>query len=254
MVIDRKQVSEDTRRIEELSKAAIVEAVPFKTDAARLGCALTALIIDGYSAVVALLGTAGEYHAPTIVRTMFEAYADFLTLAKEPEYEQRMKLHAAIERKKVLEGYMAVYAGQPGSVATAKGLQTLEQTIKRLKDAGVTGYTIKERFRSAGLDGQKAYIYGELLPFAHADYVAIMLRHYKRGEILLGDALPDEWFAKVVFLSSTILLDVLIKLPAFATIDAANLRHLRGKAITHYERLPLVDKLKGDHRASPPDL
>jgi hypothetical protein len=235
------------RRIEELSRATILAAAPRKTDSAQLGCALLALIFDGYSAVTALLGTAGEYHAPTIVRTMFEAFADLRVLAKDDAYAPRMRLHAANERRRVVEGYVASYASNPKFEATARrargDLAALEQEIKQLVDAGTNDYRIWERFQSAGLAGDRVFIYGELSSFAHADYIAIMLRHVGREKLVLGHPLPDDWFAKVAFLSSTILLDGLLTLTSFATGDVERLGALRDEAIKYYQRLPLVDKI-----------
>ena len=234
-------------RIEELSRATILATAPRDTDSAQLGCALLALILDGYSAVTALLSTAGEYHAPTIVRTMFEAFADLRVLANDDTYAQRMKLHAANERRRVLEGYVASYGSNPKFEATAQraraDLAALVQEIKHLVDAGNNDYKIWERFQSADLGGDRVFIYGELSSFAHADFIAIMLRHVGHEKLVLGHPLPDEWFAKVAFLSSTILLDGLLTLSSFATGEADKLRALRDEAIKYYQHLPLVDKI-----------
>jgi hypothetical protein len=245
--IDRDQVLVDARRIEELSKAVILAASPNDDNAAQLGCAGLALILDGYSAVMALLGTTGEYHAPTVVRTMLEAFADLNALANDKAYAERMRLHAACERKKVIKGYVAAYGENRAFEATAQrarsDLYGLEPEITRLRDQGIEDYKVWERFQLAGLGGDRVYVYGELSSFAHADYIAIMLRHIGREKLILGHPLPDEWFAKVVFLSSTILLDGLLTLSSFAAYDASHVGALRDEAIKHYERLPLVHKL-----------
>ncbi|MGH9554165.1 MAG: DUF5677 domain-containing protein, partial [Terriglobales bacterium] len=184
------------------------------------------------------------FHAPTIVRTMFESFADLRALAADGTYEQRMKLHAANERKKTIDGYINTYAEMEEFARTVQrarsDLEYLEKEIKKLTDESIRDYKVWERFQLAGLEGGKVYIYGELSSFTHADYIAIMLRHIGKDKILLGASLPDWWFAKGMFLASTILLDGLLTLPSFATVDEARLGALRDEAIKYYERLPSV--------------
>lgn len=243
--IDRADVLARMRRIENLCKEIILQAAPSDAEAAQLGCASIGWIMDGYSAVTTLLRTPGECHSPTVVRTMYEAFADLRTLAKDERYELRMKLHAANERKRAVKGYVDTYAESPQFAAATERARTdlanLEKWIKQLIDDGIQDYKVWERFTSADLEEGKSYVYGEFSSFAHADYIAIMVRHTDSQKLLLGAPLPDAFFAKVAYLSSTVMLDSLLNLPSFAAIDEKRLHALRDEAIKEYKFLPLVN-------------
>jgi hypothetical protein len=184
--INRERVLADARRIEELSKATILATTPGDNDAAQLGCAILGFIFDGYSAVVRLLGTAGEYHTPMIVRTMFEAFADLRALVNDDAYAQRMMLRAANERKRVVEAYVASYEGKPEFEATTRRAQAdlagLEQKIKDLRDAGIGDYRVSERFQFAGLEDDSARSSGRIALSCLSRRVLLAGVHLRRVE------------------------------------------------------------------------
>jgi hypothetical protein len=245
--INRAEVLAHAREIEALCKEAILATVPRNTEPAQIGCAIVGSIFDGYRAVLALLGTDGEWHSPTLARTMFEAFADLRALANDAGYVERMKLHAANERKRVVADYVRSYGEMEEFKTTAErarsDLADLERIIAGLRDVGVADYNVAERFRLAGLGGDRVYVYGELSSFAHSDFIALMLRHVDGDSIVLGPRLPDEWFSKAIFLTSTIVLDGLLMLPSFTTVNEDQLNALRDKAIEHYHHLPFVPKI-----------
>ena len=97
--IDRDQVLINARRIEELCKTAILVSTPKETEPAQLGCWILSLIFDGYSALMALLGTAGEYHVPTIVRTMLPGKLHSLRDEAAKHYERLPLVHKLARKR-----------------------------------------------------------------------------------------------------------------------------------------------------------
>ena len=68
------------------------------TDLAAL---LAATIHDGYLALTALAGTAGESQMPAMVRVVFEAYIDFVNCCNDPTYAMTLHYRAEKEAKKL---------------------------------------------------------------------------------------------------------------------------------------------------------
>lgn len=240
--INRADALAHARAIDALCKRAILLAVPRRSEAERLGCAILALILDAYRACLALMASQGEWHAPVLVRTMLESFAHIRALADDPGFADRMKLRAAAARKRVISDYINVFRVTPEFRSTAERATRehaeLEQLTARLQSRGVRDYRVFDCFRLAGINAITAYVYGDLSSFAHADYIAIMTRNHERESLRLGTPLTDEWFAKVIVLSSTILIDALNVLPSFTTVNVTEIQRLRDRAIAHYGRLP----------------
>ena len=99
------------------------------------GCTIIGSLIEVYRGILVLLANGSESNAPMLARTMLESFADLMALSMDPAYAQRMKAHAAIERKRVVEEYVAKYQAMPGFEATAERargeLGNLDRIIQR---------------------------------------------------------------------------------------------------------------------------
>jgi len=119
---------------------------------------------------------------PILLRSMFEAYADFLNLIKEPDYFKKM--YATFQKQKLSLIKSAISnKSNPFLNDTTEELdlgtekQQLEEELKELNKEGNNPISVWDKFKDAGLRDQYQSIYWSLCLKTHNNVNALEDRH-----------------------------------------------------------------------------
>ena len=160
---------------------------------------LGSTIIDGLTAILALLRSYGQAHASTVARSMFEALGDLFHLCSAADdgkaYFQRMEMSSALIRQDNAEDMIRRRLGDQHSamtLAVAKDTaKDAKQTIAKLSGVGVAKERLRvsSRVNAPELSDEIVGLYTEFCLDAHHDMVSLRKRHFRGNELVIGDTL-----------------------------------------------------------------
>jgi len=157
---------------------------------------LLCTVADGLHAVVALLKSHGQAHVNTILRSMMEALGDLdhLNGPRAAEYYDRLRLTSALNRKQEGTKLIQSRVGDASSAAVVETARVDCRAAKKVIDElqkvrKLAHLTINERVQGPSLGPDVIGIYGQFCFDAHNDVTALRQRHFRDGELVLGDTL-----------------------------------------------------------------
>ena len=208
---------------------------------ARLAGLLLATIAESYCVIGVLGGTPYGSHSPTHCRSMMECFVNLMLLVKNPTHAEQIRFENARQSMVVLNGF----AADAGVAADARIMAELDAIRQQhgpvhdeLKAKGLKEKKIVKLFEEAGR--KDLYLpYRFLCTFTHNQLNTLAGRHVGRGQILLGQPLPDETLKMILGLSIMIYAQALQLAPNFSDIKAVDVTQAHAAADARWSSLPI---------------
>lgn len=179
---------------------------------------LLATIAEQMGAVIVLMATPMQSHAPILVRTMLEALVDLKCVVTDEDYLEQLEFTDVLQLRKVLIDYakdpefMAVEQFQREHAAVMAEVEPRYEELRQ----GRSPVDIATRFRRAGMAG--AYVvYRMYCTWSHNQLFALRGRHQASGPIEMGAAMPIDMQRAVIVNAVKTYSDALRMLPQFAS-------------------------------------
>lgn len=213
----------------------------------KIPCAVVATVVEGLHATIHLLRGPCQGHAPTIVRSMLESYADMRALNVAPDYWKSMLLrtHSQHVRLARAREKQAIAAGHPPDVDIDLKLKPIEEQMTTLRAQGAQIQSIAGRFEAGEFKDAYDVEYAEFSSFAHGDVKALTSRHFQtEGTITIGAKLPLKYFAKTIVLAITAAHDSATVLSKFSDVDGGAFDAALAPVQQHVEKITLLSSVK----------
>lgn len=207
---------------------------------ARLAGLLLATIAESYCAIGVLCGTPYGSHSPTHCRSMMECFVNLKLLVEDPSHAEQFQFENARQSMIVLDGF-AADADVAADARIMAELDAIRQqhgpVHDRLKAKGLKEKKIFKLFEDAGLKG--LYLpYRFLCTFTHNQLNALAGRHVGKGQILLGQPLPDETLKMILGLSISMYAQAFELAPKFSSISADDVKSVHAVVEARWASLP----------------
>jgi hypothetical protein len=210
--------------------AATLEALLDKMEVrdsgeARLSACLFLTIGELYIAVLGVLRSRAQSHAPVLVRSMLEAFADLLNLVADSSYTDQMRFDNADQMLKTFGGFQEALKDDKDALKKLGEWIARERAIlDETKAKGYKSLTISERFKRAELVEEYATGYRFFCSFSHSDINTLLARHADTKHLRFTDALPIETLKSVLSTSINIYGRAAQTLPMYTNISAEEVK------------------------------
>lgn len=198
----------------------------------RVAATLCLTVAEQFAATLQLIEGGFSAHAPVMVRSMLEGFANLLNLVADPEYVDQLRYDNA--RADVT--LFTEYANDPGMQDDAEALETLARwraDAEPLRDAlAAQGYgrlDIYERFRKANI--LSTYVaYRALCSFTHNQLTTLLARHVGRFELRYHAQAPEPLTAGLLNIATSILCHAVATASHYTDLTDAELQAARAAA------------------------
>jgi len=195
-------------------------------ESARAAGMLVASIAEMMSAVLLLMGSPVQSHAPVLLRSMIEALVDLKCLVADERYLEQLEFNDLHQLVRVFRDF----ADDPRFMADENRAQQIAGMRARIEPRyeelrpGKAPIDAATRFRRAGMAGD--YVaYRTYCTWSHNQLFALQGRHRPRGTIEMGAAMPQDTQRSVLTNAVSFYARALEVVPNFATnIEADEVR------------------------------
>ncbi len=189
---------------------------------ARIAACLCLTIAEIHIAVLAVLRSQAQSHAPVLVRSMHEALADLRNLLADARYLDQMRFDNADQVLKTFKGFI----DDPDLKDMEEALKFLsecagiEQEIyDELKGKGLKPLGAAGKFKRANMAGEYATAYRFLCSFSHTDLNTLLARHAGNGHLRFTDPLPSETLVGMLGLALSLYAHALDTTPKYSDLS-----------------------------------
>ncbi len=174
---------------------------------ARVSVCLCLTIAEGYVAVLAVLNSHAQSHAPILIRSMHEALADLTILVETPNHVDQMKFDNAWQMLKIFLGFQddSELKANLEAQETLKNWTEKEQaTFTELRAKGYKRLQISAKFKTAKMIGEYVTSYGFLCSITHNNFTNLIARHGRVGYLGFTEPIPDAMLKSLLSISINI--------------------------------------------------
>ncbi|CAB3762871.1 hypothetical protein LMG29660_04598 [Burkholderia puraquae] len=198
----------------------------------RVAATLCLTIAEQFAATLHLIKGGFSSHAPVMVRSMLEGYANLLNLVKDPEFVNQIRYDNA--RADVV--LFTEYAANPEMQDNAEAQKTLakwkadaEPVREELETKGYGKLDVYQRFKQANI--LPTYVaYRVFCSFTHNQLTTLLARHASRFELRYHFEAPEELTAGLLNVAICILCQAVVTASHYTDLADAELRHVIDEA------------------------
>ncbi|MBX3650383.1 MAG: hypothetical protein KF771_03275 [Burkholderiales bacterium] len=189
---------------------------------ARISACLFLTIAELYIAMLSVMRSRAQSHAPVLVRSMHEAFVDLQNLVADSSYADQMRFDNADQMLKTSDGFQAA----PDMQDNEEALRTLaewsakeQKTWDELKGMGYKPLRVFDKFNRVGMAGEYTTSYRFFCSFSHSDLNTLIARHAGIGHLRFTDPLPAETLKSVLSIAINIYGRGVQRLPKFTNVS-----------------------------------
>ncbi|HMC12842.1 MAG TPA: DUF5677 domain-containing protein [Gallionellaceae bacterium] len=177
---------------------------------ARVSATIHLSVGEQFAATIYLIEGGYSHHAPIMVRSMLEGFANLMNLVKDPRFLDQINYENAVNDLKMFDSYLEDPAIQQDKEATANLLQWKANAMMhkdQMTAKGCTGkQSVWEKCKNAHI--LSAYVsYRTLSAFAHGQLTILLARHAGNSELRYHDEAPIETTASILRIAASIFRD-----------------------------------------------
>ena len=179
-------------------------------------------IAEAFSAVVAVIRSPVQTHAPTLVRTMLETLVDLQNLIADPAYLDQMRFDNADQALKIFAGFR----DDPDAgirEEERRGLDrwiALEQRIyEQTRTPARENFSIYRKFERAGMLDMYRGAYRFLCSVAHNDLNTLRARHGRGPQLRFKHPLRSETLGSIIGLAARLYAMAIRTTPRYSSIS-----------------------------------
>lgn len=192
---------------------------------ARVSATLLLTIGELYRAMETLLDHGSANHAGGPVRSMLEALANVLLIAKDPKHVYQMTFDNSREDANLLKRYIDAFneAGGEGAPESLKQMaETANSRRASLAEEGFKKQAIAQKFEGTGRATDLYTAYGILCGLVHPNLTSLMARHVGQEKFVLHyrASPPPEVIDMLLFMAVPYLIEAMQILPSISDLDA----------------------------------
>src|SRR5438105_2972610 len=202
---------------------------------------VAATIADGLVAVIHVVDSHGQGHAPTLARGMIESMLDLEMVCTNADYLKPLRLATAQGKIAIGQQFLsqAKMLTKEQQDAVRADLREQALIVEDLERQGIKPLSIEEKFMRAPKSGVLWTYYWHFCSSAHNDLRALASRHLRGNHIILGETLSDDDVRETLVICAGIALNVYEYIPTFLMVTAEQLQ-------PEWEALgPLLRRLAG---------
>jgi hypothetical protein len=203
-------------------EALLEEVAVQDSGEARISACLFLTIAELYIAMLSVMQSRAQSHAPVLVRSMHEAFVDLQNLVADSSYADQMRYDNADQMLKTSGGFQEA----PDLKEDEEALNTLaewsakeQKTLDELKAKGYKSLKIFDKFDRAGLAREYATGYRFFCSFSHSDLNTLIARHAGLGHLRFTDPLPAETLKSILSIAINIYGRAVQNLPKFTNLS-----------------------------------
>jgi len=188
-------------------EALLAEARVHDSGEARVAACLCLTIAELHIAVIAVLRSRAQSHAPILVRSMHEALADLKNLIEDSAYVSQMRFDNADQALKTFKGFKNdpdMQDEQEAQNTLAEWIAKEQGTFDELREKGFKPLSAAGKFKKAGMVGEYATGYRFLCSFSHSDLNTLIARHAGDRHLRFTDMLPPATLESVLGMALTL--------------------------------------------------
>lgn len=202
---------------------ALLEGVEVQdSGVARISACLFLTIAELYIAMLSVMRSRAQSHAPVLVRSMHEAFADLQNLVGDSSYADQIRFDNADQMLKTSDGFQAAPDMQDSEEALRKLAEWIakeQKTYDELKGKGYKPLRIFDKFKRVGMAGEYATSYRFFCAFSHSDLNTLIARHAGIDHLRFTDSLPAETLKSVLSIAINIYGRAVQHLPNFSNVS-----------------------------------
>ena len=211
---------------------AIFEALLEKVEVqdsgeARISACLILTIAELYIAMLNVIQSRAQSHAPVLIRSMHEALVDLQNLVANSSYVDQMRFDNADQMLKTSDGFQEA----PSLKDNKEALNTLAEwsarerkTYDELKAKGYKPLNVFDRFNRVGMAEEYVTSYRFFCSFSHSDLNTLIARHAGPGHLRFTDPIPTETLKSVLSIAINIYGRAVQNLPKVTTVSDDSVR------------------------------
>lgn len=203
-------------------EALLAEARVHDSGEARIAACLCLTIAELHIAVIAVLRSRAQSHAPILVRSMHEALADLKNLVEDSTYLNQMRFDNADQALKTFKGFKddPDMQDEQGAQNTLLEWIAKEQGIfDELQKNGFKQLLAAGKFKKAGMVGEYATGYRFLCSYSHSDLNTLIARHAGDRHLRFTDTLSHATLKSVLGMALTVYARAVETLPQYTNLS-----------------------------------
>ena len=233
------------REIKQSLDKLIADAKIHDLGESRVAASFYLTIAEQFLAVLHLIEGGFSSHAPTLIRSMLEAWANLILLTNDSRYLDQLRFENARNDAILFEEYAALMQSDPDAVALLNDWGQQARPVRdHLKARGLKKQNIDEKFKLAGI--QETYVtYRTLCSFSHNQLSTMLGRHARNNMLLYHAPAPEETIIGMLNLALSIMFQAFNRFPLVSsvlpqdvksTLEAADHAWLKFQAKRHDDR------------------